>query len=31
MGILPQQGFDNIPSMFDDVFHDTPVAYCRAA
>jgi 2-oxoisovalerate dehydrogenase E1 component alpha subunit len=24
MGILPQQGFDNIPSMFDDVFHDTP-------
>ena len=24
MGILPDQGFDNIPSMFDDVFHDTP-------
>ncbi|MFL6853122.1 MAG: thiamine pyrophosphate-dependent dehydrogenase E1 component subunit alpha, partial [Sphingomicrobium sp.] len=23
-GILPQQGFDNIPSMFEDVFHDTP-------
>ena len=20
----PQQGFDDIPSMFDDVFHDTP-------
>jgi 2-oxoisovalerate dehydrogenase E1 component alpha subunit len=24
MGILPNQGFDNIPSMFHDVFHDTP-------
>jgi 2-oxoisovalerate dehydrogenase E1 component alpha subunit len=24
MGTLPQQGFDNIPSMFHDVFHDTP-------
>jgi 2-oxoisovalerate dehydrogenase E1 component alpha subunit len=23
-GILPQQGFDNIPSMFHDVYHDTP-------
>jgi len=23
-GILPQQGFDNIGSMFDDVFADTP-------
>jgi 2-oxoisovalerate dehydrogenase E1 component alpha subunit len=24
MGILPQQGFDNIPSMFEDVFASTP-------
>ena len=24
MGILPGQGFDNIPSMFEDVYHDTP-------
>ena len=24
MGILPEQGFDNIPSMFEDVYHDTP-------
>ena len=24
MGTLPQQGFDNIPSMFHDVFSDTP-------
>ena len=24
MGILPQQGFDNIPSMFEDVYSDTP-------
>ncbi len=23
-GILPQQGFDNIPSMFEDVYADTP-------
>ena len=22
MGILPEQGFDNIPSMFEDVFRD---------
>ena len=24
MGILPQQGFDNIPSMFEDVYASTP-------
>jgi 2-oxoisovalerate dehydrogenase E1 component alpha subunit len=24
MGTLPQQGFDNIPSMFHDVYSDTP-------
>jgi 2-oxoisovalerate dehydrogenase E1 component alpha subunit len=24
MGILPQQGFDNIPSMFEDVYSSTP-------
>ena len=24
LGILPQQGFDNIASMFEDVFADTP-------
>src|SRR4030095_15371030 len=24
MGILPQQGFDNIPSMFEDVYSETP-------
>ena len=24
MGTLPQQGFDNIPSMFEDVYADTP-------
>jgi 2-oxoisovalerate dehydrogenase E1 component alpha subunit len=24
LGILPQQGFDDIPSMFDDVFADVP-------
>ena len=24
MGILPGQGFDNIGSMFEDVYHDTP-------
>ena len=24
MGTLPQQGFDNIPSMFHDVYNDTP-------
>ena len=24
MGILPDQGFDDIPSMFEDVFSDTP-------
>ena len=23
-GTLPQQGFDNIPSMFEDVYADTP-------
>jgi 2-oxoisovalerate dehydrogenase E1 component alpha subunit len=23
-GILPEQGFDNIPSMFEDVYADTP-------
>ncbi len=23
-GVLPQQGFDRIGSMFEDVFHDTP-------
>jgi 2-oxoisovalerate dehydrogenase E1 component alpha subunit len=24
MGTLPQQGFDNIPSMFEDVYASTP-------
>jgi 2-oxoisovalerate dehydrogenase E1 component alpha subunit len=24
MGILPEQGFDNIPSMFEDVYSSTP-------
>ena len=24
MGILPDQGFDNIPSMFHDVYAETP-------
>ena len=24
MGTLPQQGFDNIPSMFEDVYSETP-------